>query len=455
LNTTKKQIHDALSEIEAPASLYEFACNVPHMSENELTESLASNASRTKKGRSLIKPAAVTAATFGLIIGSGFFSPAVAQVLKEVPLLGSLFEQSASLLTKEAVNKGYVNEVQKSAEDNGIKIDISEVYFDGMNLSIGYTVHVNETRQKWRLASQPLMPWITLDGKEQDYSWTFEELEETDRTSKGIMHVSFQSQEAKTLQMKIDEVYGNKGEWSFHIPVENRAVHKDTSALNSKVQKRWAKGNNLITVETVVVKPGHTDIIFSQKTEAGKKAISLQDTGVALYDEEGTILSQGYRTPVPGADGTFIVSYPEIKKLPDNILLSLCETGELKLANDPAFKHYEFSSTDRFPADVPVTEKQKIVIQSIEETNKDVKVTFEIKGDISLQQQYMIIRDQQGMTLHPFKMKRVDTDDGTVVFEQEYKKEPGFSGRASLQLSVDKDDFIRDYLRIEVPVPKN
>ncbi|PLS17987.1 hypothetical protein CVD28_09895 [Bacillus sp. M6-12] len=453
MKTLEEQIKDSLDSIEVPDSLYQFAQNVSFIAEEQKARVPVNEQPKKHKNYRWAKSAIATAAAFGIVIGSGYVSPAMAAVLKEVPLVGSLFEESKSEITKVAVQKGYVNEVQKSAKANGILVNISDVYFDGLNMSVGYTIQSEKSLGEMKKAdADPFTPVIKLDGKQESYMWSFEEIEKKGNKISGIMHINFNSNNAKTLQMTLNEVYGNKGEWKFNTPIENQKLQEDTVVLKPNIQKKWEKGNTVVSIEEIQVKPGHTDLVFSQKNDPGKNSISLANTCVAIYDSKGTLLGLGYGILNPAGNGKYSVSFPEIKSLPEKIILSLAQTGQLKFDNDPLVKHYEFSNKSKFPVNVPVDKDNHININSITETDKTVKVNFEIKGDISLQQQFMVITDKNGISGVPLDKKRVETGDSRMVFEQEFKKEPNFSGEILLKMSVDKDEFIRDYLRVEVPI---
>ncbi|AWP30000.1 DUF4179 domain-containing protein [Paenibacillus sp. Cedars] len=74
-----------------------------------------------------------------LIIGSGFISPVMAEALKNIPVLGSIFLNDGDEGLKTASRQGMITEVQQSVAHDGITISISELMYDGSRISMVLT----------------------------------------------------------------------------------------------------------------------------------------------------------------------------------------------------------------------------------------------------------------------------------------------------------------------------
>ncbi|HEY4432121.1 MAG TPA: DUF4179 domain-containing protein [Paenibacillus sp.] len=93
----------------------------------------------TKRGRMFKKTliAATTAAALGLgIISTGFISPAMADTLGQIPVIGSLFQNNVDNGLKSAAENGLISKIGISDSHEGVTLTASEVYHDGSRLSI-------------------------------------------------------------------------------------------------------------------------------------------------------------------------------------------------------------------------------------------------------------------------------------------------------------------------------
>ncbi len=61
----------------------------------------------------------------GFTIGLGFVSPRVAQALRQVPLIGSIFELAGDPGMKNASTNGFATPVNETVTDAGISITVT------------------------------------------------------------------------------------------------------------------------------------------------------------------------------------------------------------------------------------------------------------------------------------------------------------------------------------------
>lgn len=93
----------------------------------------------TKRGSMFKKTliAATTAAALGLgIISTGFISPAMADTLGQIPVIGSLFQNNIDNGLKTAAENGLITKLGISDTHEGVTLTASEAYLDGSGLSI-------------------------------------------------------------------------------------------------------------------------------------------------------------------------------------------------------------------------------------------------------------------------------------------------------------------------------
>jgi len=70
------------------------------------------------------------------VIGSGFISPAMADSLKQIPLVSGIFKLAGDLGLKAAEEKGLVTKVNHSDTHDGVTLSVPQVMYDGNRVSI-------------------------------------------------------------------------------------------------------------------------------------------------------------------------------------------------------------------------------------------------------------------------------------------------------------------------------
>lgn len=80
-----------------------------------------------------------TAAAGLILIGSGFVSPVMAQALKQIPFLESVFKLAGDKGLQKASEAGYAIDANQSVTHNGVTLRLSEVVYDGSRLNFVLT----------------------------------------------------------------------------------------------------------------------------------------------------------------------------------------------------------------------------------------------------------------------------------------------------------------------------
>ncbi|MCM3781939.1 DUF4179 domain-containing protein [Neobacillus mesonae] len=79
--------------------------------------------------------ASAAAVLGGSVIGSGFVSPAMAASLKQIPVLGLLFEDTSDESVNAAIQQGSVYKPDLSVTHDGVTLKLTELLYDGARLS--------------------------------------------------------------------------------------------------------------------------------------------------------------------------------------------------------------------------------------------------------------------------------------------------------------------------------
>ncbi|MBE9917595.1 DUF4179 domain-containing protein [Paenibacillus donghaensis] len=79
------------------------------------------------------------AAAFMLLIGSGFVSPVMAQALKQIPFLESVFKLAGDRGLQKASDEGMTVKMDQSVTHNAVTVTLSELIYDGSRLNLVLT----------------------------------------------------------------------------------------------------------------------------------------------------------------------------------------------------------------------------------------------------------------------------------------------------------------------------
>ncbi|RXZ81314.1 DUF4179 domain-containing protein [Paenibacillaceae bacterium] len=134
--TDEKQmdkIEDLIRETATPAySLDKQIMN--RIGEGNMT-TIATTMKRGSFKKTLLATTAAAALGLG-IFSTGFISPAMAETLSQIPVIGSVFQNSVDSGLKSAAEQGLVAKLAISDAQEGVTLTVSEAYHDGSRLSI-------------------------------------------------------------------------------------------------------------------------------------------------------------------------------------------------------------------------------------------------------------------------------------------------------------------------------
>ncbi len=93
---------------------------------------------RKKNGkRKIIYALCSAAAVFGILIGSSYYSPALASSLSQIPFIGSIFGNSDLIGLQQAQKHGLTKEIGETQTVNGISVTLNEILYDQNNITLG------------------------------------------------------------------------------------------------------------------------------------------------------------------------------------------------------------------------------------------------------------------------------------------------------------------------------
>ena len=101
----KKEIQEEMEKIQVPTSLYEFAKNIKE--ESEMKADFEKTTGR-KRGWRKSQFAAAVIISLGVLTGSAFLNPTMAEMVSKIPYLGQVFQKPIPVVMSEVLEKeGY------------------------------------------------------------------------------------------------------------------------------------------------------------------------------------------------------------------------------------------------------------------------------------------------------------------------------------------------------------
>ncbi|KKE77959.1 DUF4179 domain-containing protein [Bacilli bacterium] len=175
----------------------------------------------TKKNnakRKLVYAFCSVAAVIAILVGSSYFSPALASSLSQIPIIGSIFANSDLIGLQQAQKKGLTNEIGETQTVNGIAVTLDEILYDQNNITVG--LYIESEKELDELYFGAGMDF-TIDGNfpsGSTGSYGENILSPTTRTAIQEINVTEEMPENFELGLIL---HGENGEkWYFSTPVQ-------------------------------------------------------------------------------------------------------------------------------------------------------------------------------------------------------------------------------------------
>jgi hypothetical protein len=392
-----------------------------------------------------------------LLIGSGYVSPAMANVLKQIPLVGSIFEKSTDPVMQKVSSAGMVNEVSRMAADKGITMAIRDAYFDGGKLAIGYSLEFGEgVRLEANASDGELIPIsfnVKINGQSLSYIGDFEQQEEVGGLVQGLLKLSVQAEQPISppynVEFSVDQIDRTNGQWEFVFSADNAQVESKKSVLTPDAAEA-ALGDYTINIEEVQFNPTNT-LLNIRKT--GPKS-GINDVAFKVYDGNGIVLENGAIgsrvTELEDGTGTMIetIELPPIEKqnLTVEAFLPNLIQGD---AVSPDTIHEIRLTEEELPYVITIgKEKYTLTIDELVRLSDRTELYFKVDGPPILQLHHMMLKDAGGETIPANHYIPTKADDGRFVHMY-----PSVDSSEELSLVVRANkDWVRNSVMIEVPL---
>ncbi|MEK3661770.1 MULTISPECIES: DUF4179 domain-containing protein [Paenibacillus] len=268
----------------------------------------ASELKRTSSKPNLMKRTAVVAAAAAIlgagVVGTGFVSPAMASTLKQIPIVGILFEGTSNEALDTAIKQGIVTEPNLSVTHEGITLKVANLLYDGTRLSFVLEregvdlpntgspyLFEKDVEEKDQLKGYIKMPTILANGQAIEYgggSFGDSPRQKNAYVVEVTKGLNLPDQFELTIQANVTQV---KEAFEFKIPVnvENKSIVVKPEASKSDGQFSY-------TVKQLDISPVSTRFVLDSKGQVPQSPGQTGDYSASmvyyeLVDDQGNVVN--------------------------------------------------------------------------------------------------------------------------------------------------------------------
>lgn len=242
-------------------------------------------------GKKVVYSAVAAVAAFGLLIGSATVSPAMANIVSQIPIVGSIFSDSWDDGLKRVAEMGLTNVVGESKVMGDTTVTIDEVYYDDIRFTLAYSFATEKSFGDETFPS----PTLSIDGeiigmshgKGIDNSSPTYQTQElsftpTDLPKEFDLEVTFEQKDGETVK--------------FIIPVSSQTTSEFVQ-INEKLESdlftivlsnlEFTEGGMLLSYGTTIQDSRKADFLlmdleFKIVDEFGKEYVSTRSSGSGM-----------------------------------------------------------------------------------------------------------------------------------------------------------------------------
>lgn len=350
----------------------------------------------------------VTSAAASIVLASGFLFAPITNVLANVPILGSIYENFTSPVGYELFSNNLVTSLNENSTSNNVDITITSAYYDGNVIGITFKAqgknlsieHIDEGKRPASGYSYHL-----FDGLEnKQWSSGATQLEETEDGFVGAVEFfnpSAQIPANFTLPIVFTSMADVKGTWKFDIPVEQIPFEKiPVASKSASTDGEYAfkmnsiikgKATTMFEYNTSVPAIGKDDVFEIAIFDNNKNWLSKSHANVLNSNTENGIVEKSVRelfTSKIKEDASYLMVYPEVRRYEEDTIHSLSNSTPFQIKSNRF--DYEINVTsietknDKMTVDYMIqnvsTDFRKDIVQNFADFIKIIK-TDDIKAD--------------------------------------------------------------------------
>lgn len=314
------------------------------------------------------------AAAIILFLGSATFSPTLAKVVSEIPLVGTFFNESGDEGLQIAGKSGLTQVINQKTKDNGVTLTMNEIFYDGTRLTFGLT------HESLLAIGDIERPTILVNGKEINFSSGSSGKYITPSKYEAIMNITPTEELPEEFDIKIiiDAVGLMPGNWEFEFPVkqsnEVTVIRPNTTNVINDAK---------VTVESVKLGPDGTDLAIQIQSDPNNTKIDpYMDLKFAMIDDQGRVLrtltGSWYGDTVDGIEvANHRYLYTPMKKEAKSLTIL-----PYKIPNQSgAVEELSVSLNKTLPLEIDQGEIGKIIVTDVDFLEDKTVVYFELESD--------------------------------------------------------------------------
>lgn len=187
---------------------------------------------KTNKKRTFMYVIGSIAAAFVILLVSSYQSPALANSLTKIPIIGSVFGDSDLIGLQQAKKEGLTSQIGATETINGISVTLEEVLYDQNNITIGLTMESEQPLDENYFGSGME---FTINGQApsgSSGSYGENVLSSTSRSAIETITVSDEMPDVFDLGLLLQ---GDGGEnWYFSVPISQVTDIKKVSVQHTE-----------------------------------------------------------------------------------------------------------------------------------------------------------------------------------------------------------------------------
>lgn len=308
------KIVEELNKIDVPLELHE---------RSKLGARQAKSDRTTRRFKRVIPVISIAIIVF-LVFGISLMSPAVANTLQSIPIVGSIFGMIGDTGLRKAEELGYSKDTNYVLTVDDSTLRITDLIYDGSRLSLGYIV------TNYRKDDSIPFPFRNASFKfdnEDFYGGAGSQGDYINETDYAGVHKLIVPNELKkdsfNLAIIFTEFNGKKGSWKLNIPVSK------IEGQSFFVDKQTISKEYTIKMKKVTLTPATTELNFDLTEPANAEQIN-QIIRFRLYDDQGNELEElsaggGGCSDCQNVDGKITldtsVQYEPLEETPEYLIL--------------------------------------------------------------------------------------------------------------------------------------
>lgn len=382
--------------------------NPPDEITNRINATLQKLPPKRRPRRKLYYTVAASAFAFLITITATLFSPAVADTMRSIPILGSVFETVGSIGVQRGNEQGLTTLLGKQVEVEGHRITFTESLYDGSEVHIGYLIESLDPTNTTAHYPFPSDLILTIDGRRTGYGLggTGQLLENGNYA--GTISLRFQDEIPDNFLLGISPREGRS--WEVELPVELQGLH-ETFLVNETREIE----DMTIHYDTITFYPTATEIAFRQITDIPTiEEDRLLRLSYMAVDNEGRVLQ-----PFGGGGGgspqgeKFVQSYnynfEPLEKVPESITIKPYLRRMEEAPPTSVRGKWEGQELRLSQGEIGI-----ITILSVDEVDGVYTVIYEVEGEDLYEQSILLfLRDSSG-TIYDYDNRPPNRVEGTI-----------------------------------------